>query len=124
MRFQLSIKCDGEAFAPDPSREVAAILQRVFTPLNAGQTEGILLDSNGNGVGTWSFTEADEDHQPTKVVDNDGDVWRRDADGRWWCGVDDSIDVNDPDDLGAWAWLSVANLAVLQEQFGVREVLS
>ena len=124
MRFTLTINCDGEAFSELPGTEVARLLQRTAEHALTGHTEGILLDVNGNSVGTWAFTEADEDHQPTKVVDDDGDVWRRDAAGRWWCGVDDSIDINDGDEVEAYSWLYRDTLAELQSDFGIRAVLA
>ena len=123
----IQINTANAAFTDNGGAEIAKILERltyaVPFKLADGVTSGTILDSNGNSVGTWSFTEEDADHQPTKVVDDEGDVWRRSSDGRWWCGVDDSLDVDGPE-VGDYSFLTVATLADVESRYGIREVLS
>ena len=121
MRFKLDINCDGAAFADrGASSEVARLLRLADNRLRHGETEGTLLDLNGNSVGTWGFTESDNDHQPTRVVDADGDIWTRAADGTWVCT---DADPDDPD-LTGYQWLTRSNLAHVEADFGISEVLS
>lgn len=67
MRFQLTIECDNEAFHGERDdgtedtfsrdAEVAVILRRLATRLESEPSEGgPLHDSNGNRVGSYSFT--------------------------------------------------------------------
>jgi hypothetical protein len=60
MQFNLTIKCDGEAFEGDPATEVSRILRKAAERLAIfGDNEPAipLVDVNGNLVGTASFTE-------------------------------------------------------------------
>ncbi len=59
--FKLEIKTCGAAFrdedgeALDPgARELRVLLGKVEVQLAHGLTDGVLMDSNGNKVGTWS----------------------------------------------------------------------
>lgn len=123
----IQINTTNAAFTANRGAELARILEQLTFALPFkladGVTSGTLLDLNGNSVGTWSCTEEDADHQPTRVIDNEGDVWRRSSDGRWWCGVDDCFDVNDPE-VAAYSFLTVATLADVESRYGIREVLS
>lgn len=63
MKFTLEIECDNDAFAGDPSAEVARILRDVaarieYTPLNGRAVPiGTARDINGNRVGFFRFGE-------------------------------------------------------------------
>ena len=57
MRFDIgSIDCDNAAFEDDYAAEVARILHHVARRLEAGDTDGKLLDFNGNAVGEFGFS--------------------------------------------------------------------
>lgn len=66
--FKLEIKTGGAAFRSedvidhdgeyslDPSaRELRVLLRKVEVQLAHGMKEGVLMDSNGNKVGYWSY---------------------------------------------------------------------
>lgn len=64
MRFTLQMECDNAAFgAPNSSEqlaEIAHILMALVVSLAGvrhGFPTGVLRDSNGNTVGTWSLGE-------------------------------------------------------------------
>lgn len=66
MRFILEIACDNAAFksvdgADDASAtdwEVTRLLLDTTTQISRGQMHGNLVDTNGNTVGEWKYTEA------------------------------------------------------------------
>lgn len=45
---------DDDALDPFGS-EVRRILRRIITDLGDGKADGVIMDSNGNKVGTWSY---------------------------------------------------------------------
>lgn len=60
--FKLEIETGGSAFrdeggeALDPrARELRVLLGKVEVQLAHGLTDGVLMDSNGNKVGRWSY---------------------------------------------------------------------
>lgn len=60
MKFTLEIDCDNAAFTGedgDADMEVAMILRNAAERVEAGRNSGKLLDSNGNSVGKFLFTE-------------------------------------------------------------------
>lgn len=56
MNFTLSIDCDSDAFAADPTAEIARILRKTAQRLVSGADSGRLLDVNGNTVGEFTTT--------------------------------------------------------------------
>lgn len=57
--FTLTIETDNAAFgdtSEDALREIARILYANRARFNAGNTDGKLLDVNGNTVGRWELT--------------------------------------------------------------------
>ena len=57
MQFRIgAIDCDNAAFEDDYAAEVARILHHVARRLEAGDTDGKLLDINGNTVGQFGFS--------------------------------------------------------------------
>lgn len=56
MKFTLTFDCDNAAFENDLRVESVAILAEVTERVEAGHTAGNVRDSNGNTVGSWSFT--------------------------------------------------------------------
>lgn len=62
MQFKLEIAAVNAAFFPDPSEEISRLLRSAADKVDAGATEGILFDVNGNRVGHWYFEAVgDED---------------------------------------------------------------
>lgn len=57
MEFRLTFNMDNEAFAGDGCDEAARILREVANKVEAGRTEGSIMDANGNNVGTWEVSE-------------------------------------------------------------------
>jgi hypothetical protein len=57
--FTLTIETDNDAFGQTPDFKVAQLrrsLQRISERLFMGDTEGKVLDTNGNTVGRWELT--------------------------------------------------------------------
>ncbi len=50
--FKLTIKTDNAAFADDCRGEIALILEDLVQKIRNGKEPSILLDSNGNSVGS------------------------------------------------------------------------
>lgn len=63
LKFALEFDMENAAFAPSYTREeVARILLDVHNHVLHGQrTGGLLRDSNGNKVGSWSMDQAEDD---------------------------------------------------------------
>lgn len=65
--FSLAIECENAAFGDDSldaGREVARILRKLATALEAGMfpdSEGTLTDENGNRVGAWGYRDDSAD---------------------------------------------------------------
>ena len=57
MRFLMKIECDNAAF--EDLTELPRLVRKVATRLDGGATEGPVLDSNGNSVGTYWFEEVE-----------------------------------------------------------------
>ena len=55
MTFSLSFDVDNDAFADDLASEVGAILRRIAGSAESGATSGVIIDSNGNCVGSWDL---------------------------------------------------------------------
>lgn len=59
MRFIIEpMACDNAAFEDEPASEIARILRKVARAVERGDELGLLVDSNGNTVGSWRV-EAD-----------------------------------------------------------------
>lgn len=56
MEFTLTFDCDNDAFADDPSDEIARILDNVARRVNDGARDGKIMDVNGNTVGNFTLT--------------------------------------------------------------------
>lgn len=54
-RFTLTIACDGAAFDPEPSSEIARILRSTAYTVAAGVDSSAVLDVNGNRIGTFKL---------------------------------------------------------------------
>jgi hypothetical protein len=54
--FHIKFDTDSDAFAGDPTVEVARILRAVSDRVKAGFTEGVIHDTNGNRVGEYALT--------------------------------------------------------------------
>lgn len=75
MTFVLQINCDNAAFEGDArNAEVAYLLRKTATQIIHRDDEGILMDSNGNRVGSWAFREApfERDTYEGNAVDPSG----------------------------------------------------
>ena len=59
MKFEMSFDCVGAAFEMNPSFEIAVCVQKVVHHINDGQTEGAIVDANGNRIGRWGFVSND-----------------------------------------------------------------
>ena len=57
--FVLNIETTNAAFVPDRKDEVSRILTKLTEALNGISDEGPLHDTNGNRVGSWSFTTSE-----------------------------------------------------------------
>ena len=61
MSFKLSIKTDNAAFTNEdtgedaPHAEVARLLREVADRVEGGDDHGVIMDVNGNNVGTFSL---------------------------------------------------------------------
>lgn len=53
--FKLTIKTANAAFSDDPGHEVARILRDVASKTANGYREGVVMDANGNRVGSWNL---------------------------------------------------------------------
>lgn len=70
MRFELTINCNGAAFDPDPTHEVAALLLNAVAKLRdpARACSPIpLIDVNGNTVGWALFNNDDGTELPDRA---------------------------------------------------------
>lgn len=57
-KFRIDFKCDNAAFADNNlNYEIAVILRNIATRIEQGQTDGRVLDTNGNGVGTFAIED-------------------------------------------------------------------
>lgn len=54
--LKLKIATDNAAFEDDPGDECAKILRAVASKLEDGHRGGVIFDTNGNRVGTWTLT--------------------------------------------------------------------
>ena len=59
--FKCEIKTGGSAFRDDGDldpfgTEVRRILRHIINDLGDGKPDGVIMDSNGNKVGTWSYS--------------------------------------------------------------------
>ena len=59
MKFKLELTCDNASFDPPPSWEIKRLLSKAACLVDCGQTEGPLLDLNGNRVGSFELVEED-----------------------------------------------------------------
>ena len=64
--FTLTIDCAGDAFTP-PADEIARLLRFAADRVEAGHTEGRLVDVNGNTAG--GFDLYDENAEPVEDAD-------------------------------------------------------
>lgn len=55
MTFRIYFETVNAAFDDDPAPEVARILRTTAVLVGAGDTEGKVVDANGNTVGTWGL---------------------------------------------------------------------
>ena len=55
--FTLKFSTDNAAFTENPNEEIARILKRVADKITNYQTEGFILDINGNKIGKFKLTE-------------------------------------------------------------------
>jgi hypothetical protein len=57
--FFIEFKTDNDAFAGDQGfiNETRAIFENVWEKISKGQKEGAVMDSNGNKVGQFGFTD-------------------------------------------------------------------
>ena len=56
--FTLQIECDNDAFTPDtegPSTELERILYVVARNVALGRSASVVVDVNGNTVGSWEI---------------------------------------------------------------------
>lgn len=59
MRFQVEFDTDNAAFDEVPASEIARILRRVAdVVVQNGDFDGVVVDANGNVVGSYSLTKA------------------------------------------------------------------
>lgn len=56
--FHMEIAMAGAAF-DDPGVELARLLDKAAQQARDGQTQGALMDVNGNRCGTWHIEEGD-----------------------------------------------------------------
>ncbi len=79
MSFRLEIQTDNDAFVgiTGPT-EVARILHKVESQVTYGQTQGTVMDVNGNTVGSWSMDPLPGD-PVDEYLDDAMEEWR---DGR------------------------------------------
>lgn len=57
MIFKLEFKCDTDAFKYDPATEISIILETASTEVLIGNKSGLIMDRNGNTIGTWEVEE-------------------------------------------------------------------
>lgn len=96
MRFFVEIECDNAAFAAPGgetsrtfrNRETLRIFRHVDDALQRGQESGVLLDRNGNTVGSYGFARDDEPVEPRAHVEE------------WALDEPDVQDVPDVPDVG------------------------
>ena len=61
--FKLEFDTDSDAFTDEDGMgwsmqaEIKRILKRVSSQVEDGQTQGSIIDLNGNKVGTWTLTK-------------------------------------------------------------------
>jgi hypothetical protein len=56
VKFTLTINADNRAFQPNPIPELKRILRYVTAKLEAGHTESLISDINGNLVGDYRLS--------------------------------------------------------------------
>lgn len=61
MKFKLSVDCANAAFADDLFLELSAVLERVADAVERHNLDGSCRDSNGNTVGEFFVTDAEDD---------------------------------------------------------------
>lgn len=52
----VKFETDNDAFTPTPHFECARILSNIVEKLETEQTDGVIMDVNGNKVGTWKLS--------------------------------------------------------------------
>ncbi len=50
-----TIRMDNEAFSECPEGELARILRKIADQIEAGRTDGVIHDVNGNRVSDWEI---------------------------------------------------------------------
>ena len=60
MKFTLELTCNNAAFDPSPQWEIKRLLAKAACLVDCGRTDGMLLDLNGNRVGSFELVEDDE----------------------------------------------------------------
>lgn len=62
MKFTLEIKCDNDAFFPEPDYEICRILNHIANnfPCYSRDIEYLIKDINGNTVGEFCLSVEDE----------------------------------------------------------------
>lgn len=84
-KFTLNIELGNAAMQSGP--DVANALERVWTEVDDGHTEGTIRDLNGNTVGVYGFEAAPPAPPPPAVVDycSIGPVEQTDGSWTWRC---------------------------------------
>jgi hypothetical protein len=78
MEFTVTIECDNDAFSDDPADEIVRLLEDIVEWLQAGRTEGPLIDYYGNTVGHYELTgEPEEDEDDDEMPDECRDIFER-----------------------------------------------
>lgn len=57
MKFELKIKMDNAAFEDNPEVELAIRLDKIALAVSNNNSNGRVIDSNGNHVGAWIITD-------------------------------------------------------------------
>jgi hypothetical protein len=55
--FKLEFATSSASFEDDPFSEAAEILHHIAYEINSSATSGLIFDSNGNRIGSWSLTK-------------------------------------------------------------------
>lgn len=61
MRFELEVQTEDDDATTDPTGLLCWLLLGVSTQIANGKTSGLLVDRNGNRVGSWVMSTPDEE---------------------------------------------------------------
>lgn len=71
VEFELNIDSGNAAMVDDHRSEIADMLEETARKIRECYTDGMLMDTNGNKVGSWSLELEEDDDEDEEKEDDD-----------------------------------------------------